>query len=109
VTTPLERDVLAVILDYLNTLPDTVAWRNNTGAVSAEYKGKRRFIRYGVRGGADVFSIQKGRFIAVEVKRQGKKPTPDQAAFLEMVREHGGVGIWADSLEMLVMKLGEEQ
>ena len=47
----------------------------------------------------------RGRFLAVEVKRPGRTPSDDQAAFLAMIQDHGGVSLWADSLEMLKTKL----
>lgn len=41
------------------------------------------------------------QFVAVEVKRPGKKPTPEQMAFLDQVNELGGLGLWvSDVLEL---------
>ena len=40
-----------------------------------------------------------GRFLAVECKDTGKKPTPEQVQFLDGVRERGGLAIVAHSVE----------
>ena len=36
------------------------------------------------------------QFIAIEVKKPGERPRPNQIKYLEMVNKRGGVGIWAD-------------
>jgi hypothetical protein len=38
------------------------------------------------------------RFLAIELKQPGKKPTDDQERFLEDKRKAGAVAFWADSL-----------
>ena len=50
-------------------------------------------------GTPDLLCCFKGRFIAIEVKRPGEKPTELQNAKLEKIREAGGVAVWVDSLE----------
>ena len=50
-------------------------------------------------GTPDLLCCYKGRFIAIEVKRPGEKPTVLQNAKLEKIREAGGVAVWVDSLE----------
>lgn len=46
------------------------------------------------------------RFLAIEVKRPGEKPTPDQAAFLEAVQAAGGIGIVATCVDDVASALG---
>lgn len=67
-----------------------IVWRNNIGRL--QDKGGR-YITYGVcnPGGSDLIGIYKGRFLALEVKMPGKKPTPEQENFLRVVRENGGI------------------
>ena len=76
--------------------------RNNVGAFEDK---TGRWVHYGVggTGGSDLLGLTPvkitpemvGRtvavFTAIEVKRQGKKPTPEQAAFLAMVQSLGGI------------------
>jgi hypothetical protein len=43
--------------------------------------------------------LNDGRFFCIEVKRPKEKPTREQLAFLQMVRESNGVSGWADNVE----------
>lgn len=65
-------------------------WRNNTGA----YKDKSgRLITYGLcKGSSDLIGISpEGRFLAVEVKKEGGRVRPEQVLFCEAVRRSGGI------------------
>lgn len=78
-----------------------VTWRNNTFALKDPATG--RLVRGGLcTGSADIIGIMPdGRFLAIEVKKPGKKPTKEQTNFLRVVNEHGGIGVWMDSVEGL--------
>ena len=39
-----------------------------------------------------VGSTLTGRFFAIEVKKRGNKPTPEQLEFLDRVRQANGIG-----------------
>ena len=105
----LERDIQKVILDWLACI-GVFAWRANTGAVAANYKGKSRFMRFGPKGQADILGIlpSSGRLLAIEVKREGEQPTEDQERFLERIRNNRGVAIVAHSLEECQQQLENE-
>ena len=47
------------------------------------------------------------RFLAIEVKRPGGKPTAPQQAFLDKVNEAGGIGFVATSVQDVMDQLGE--
>lgn len=103
-----ERDILKACLDYL-TLRRIPAWRSNTGATVAEYKGRKRLIRYGVKGHGDIAGILPGgRALFIETKRPGKQPTEAQEAFLANVRAVGGVALVVHSLDELIAGLESE-
>jgi VRR-NUC domain len=76
--------------------------RNNVGAFQDK---TGRWVRFGLGGGggSDLigWTIWRGMpvFTAVEVKRKPKKPTPEQAAFLNAVRESGGIAVVAYSVD----------
>ena len=54
----------------------------------------------GDRGMSDMlFCSPDGRFGAIEVKRKGNKPTPEQEEFLERVRRNGGIAVIAYSID----------
>lgn len=83
-----EKDLTKKIVDYLNSLPQTFAFRveNRPGMA---------------HGCSDIIGCRAGKFMAVEVKLPGNKPTQLQERFLRKVREAGGIAIIAYSLEQL--------
>lgn len=101
-TTP-ERDILAACLQLLAVHPK-VAWaaRQNTGGMALE----GRFVKFGMTGAADITGMLRGgRRLEVECKREGKRPTADQNAYLLMVNKDGGWAVWVDSVDRLAMLL----
>ena len=115
--TPLEREVLAELLKWLNKQDGIWVWRRNVGMMQV----RGNFIRYGQKGMADIEGLitiedckaspgpelvfVQGIHLEVEAKRIGKKPNDDQAAWLLAIQAAGGIGVWADSVEMLKEKL----
>ena len=76
--------------------------RTNTGAGRFLQRdgGAGRFVRYGFKGQSDLTGFLKdGRVLAIEVKRPGKKATPEQQAYLNQIRESGGVAGLASSIK----------
>jgi hypothetical protein len=91
---PLERDILSACLKLLSTrgIP---CFRNNTGAFALGDGPSKRFFRAGTVGSSDILGVipPSGRFLAIETKRPGEKPTAEQRAFLRAVQDAGGVGL----------------
>lgn len=112
----LEKDIQKQCLGYLEAL-GIFHWRQNSGAVTIPGTSAhtRRFIRFNTKKGmSDIIGIlpqdevlkdgTKARFgnlLAIEVKRPGKKPTPDQEEFLKAVNEQGGVAFVVHSVDEL--------
>ncbi len=102
-----ESVIQAQIRKHVGSLPYVRLWRNNTGQL------KDRFgttVIYGLcTGSSDLIGIvaPHGRLIAIEVKSAEGKPTPEQEAFMEIVRRFGGVAGVARSVEE-AMALVEE-
>jgi hypothetical protein len=94
VASPRETDIVRACLAYLRAR-GVFAFRVNSGAVAGEHKGKRRFVRFnGAKGCSDILGVLPGgRFLAVEAKRPGNRPTADQAAFLAAVSAAGGLAL----------------
>lgn len=84
-----------------------VVWRCNTGARKSTYKGKTRFIRFNLPGTSDIcgFLNDRGRALAIEVKRPGETMSDDQEAYQWLVKQCGGVAFPASSIEELESEL----
>lgn len=105
---PKETDLVKQCLDLL-ALRGVFAWRQNQGAVSGEYKGKRRFIRFaGADGISDIIGVLPGgKMLAVECKMPGNKPTPEQLDFMQKVRHQGGIAVVIYDAQELIDALTE--
>ena len=115
-----ESELVAEALRFLNRIPGVVAWRTNVGAVSADHKGKRRFVRFGFPGLSDIIgwapqlnprdlpglNPYHARFLAIECKTDTGKLTPQQQGFLDLVNRSGGIGFVARSVEEIAIALG---
>ena len=98
---PREHEIQSVILEYL-ALMKIKAWRQNTGAT----KIGDRYIRFGKKGISDILGIlPSGKFLAVEVKREGNKPTPEQQEFIDDINRNNGLAFVATSLEDVMAKI----
>lgn len=111
-----ETDLVRACLDWL-ALHRVKAWRmNNTGIFDPVKKIHRRF--HGLRGVSDILGILPqrvrlaggeietfGNFLAVEVKKPGEKPRPEQETFLQDIRAAGGIAVCVHSLAELEEQL----
>jgi hypothetical protein len=107
-----ESDLVRACLDWL-ALHGILAWRaNNTGIFDPTRRCFRSF--HGLKGVADLLGILPrtvrladdalatfGSLLAVECKRPGQKPRPEQAAFLDEVSRRGGLAFCVHSLKEL--------
>lgn len=96
-----ETAVQKQILAYLE-VRRILVWRNNTRWVRIG----GRLVQFGMTGASDIIGcLPDGRFLAIEVKRKGEKPTPEQLAFLSRVAQAGGVALVAYSLDDVIQGL----
>lgn len=98
-----EQVLVRQCLDYLK-LRGIVAWRQNSGGVKIPYGDREQFVRFAsINGISDIIGVLRdGRFLAIECKVAGKKPSPDQVTFLEAIRKSGGVAVVAYELEDVI-------
>jgi hypothetical protein len=109
-----ESAVLEGVLQLLAMHP-LVAWacRINSGAMAIGEGKNKRYVRFHTMPGmSDVIGQFKasagplaGRFIAIEAKRLGEKPTPDQQSFLDLVAKSGGFAMCATNAEQVAAAL----
>jgi hypothetical protein len=87
---PRETDLVRATLVYLAlTYPRGVWYRSNTGAFAGEYKGRKRFVRFGIPGLADISGVLDGQAIYLEAKIGKAKLSEAQEAFRASVTAAG--------------------
>ena len=94
-----ESTILAEIRAWAGTQTDLILWRNNTGKLQ---DSTGRWVTFGLaEGSSDLVGCvtvqcwetgrSVARLLALEVKRPGQRPRPEQVAWLDVVRRAGGV------------------
>ena len=83
-----EKEVVDSIKDYLKTIPNIFYWKEQGG-------------QFGTAGIPDIIICYKGRFIALEVKRPGGKPTLLQKITLNKIEKANGIAKIVTSLEQV--------
>ena len=96
-----ESEIQKQILDYL-TLKRVFHYRNNSGAMQGEHKGKKWFMRFGALGSPDIIAVVGGQFIGIEVKAPKGKQSDHQKEFQKNLEAAGGRYILAYSLEDVI-------
>ena len=87
---PVEQDLTREILQALTMQLGIVCWRNNSGVMPAEYKGKQRFIHMSPTGSPDIFGILPGgKLFGLEVKMARGKQSVKQMAWETMMKRKG--------------------
>ena len=56
---------------------------------------------YGVSGAPDIIACHRGRFIGIEVKREGKEPTGLQLRRLCAIRDSDGWAFWGTAEKVI--------
>ena len=57
-------------------------------------------------GTPDLLVCWQGRFVGIELKAKGQKPTALQCWKLSAIQKAGGFAFWADNLESVIEQLG---
>lgn len=105
-----ESEIQNLIITYFQSLGWYVLRVNSGGKLSnyttKDGRSKKYMIRMAPAGTPDLIMCSKeGRFIGVEVKRPGGKPTDKQTETLHRINELGGIGILAESLDEVLEDL----
>ncbi len=98
-----ETALVRTLLEFL-ALRRLFAWRNNSGG--AMLKGDH-FVRFGKKGSGDIFVLA-DRFISIEAKMPGNKPTAAQCEWMDAVRKAGHLAFVIRSVEDLEVALKKE-
>jgi len=87
----LEQSIQRAILDYLRWRHIPCYKHQNAGIM----KRDGSYIPTHTRGVSDIIGCipKTGRFLAIEVKRPGGKPTLEQQQFIDTINEAGEIGV----------------
>ena len=87
---PVEQDLVRETLQAITLQLGVVAWRNSSGTMPAEYKGKVRYIHMSPAGSPDIFGILRGgKMFGLEGKAKTGKQTAKQKAWERMMLKLG--------------------
>ena len=89
------------ICDYLSTKKDVFFWVNESVGI---FDPRRKIFlkknsKYQIKGVSDILGIWEGQPIAIEVKSEKGRVSPDQKIFLERFKKEGGIAFVARSVE----------
>ncbi len=103
-----EQEIQKSIIDYLK-LKKFIVFKHRNVGIYKQDTGKYIPLSFGEKGISDIIACTpKGTFVAIEVKKPGGKPSPEQLEFLERIKQtEMGVGILAYSLDDVIGKVGE--
>ena len=79
---------MAEVLIAVGSMPNVLAWRNNTGALRGV---NGRFVRFGLVGSPDILACVNGRFVGLECKTARGKQSQAQMVFAAALSAAGGV------------------
>lgn len=84
-----ESDLQKLILDWL-AVHRIFHYRNNTGAMFGQHKGKRWGVRFGKKGAPDIVAVVKGQYVGIECKGARGCLSNEQAQFGTDLEKAGG-------------------
>ncbi len=99
-----ETDINSEILIAVSHLPNTLAFRNNSGLLFAR-SGAR--VRASVNGAPDIIVIHKGRFVGLETKSPSGRQRKSQENFQNSCEKAGGIYAIVRSAADALAVLGE--
>lgn len=102
-----EKQIENSILNYLRA-NGIFCWKaQSVGLFDPTKKIYRRSNnKHHIKGVSDILGIMpNGRFLAVEVKSEKGRATPEQLQFIENIKESGGIALLARSIDDLKNKL----
>jgi hypothetical protein len=85
-----EQDLEKACIEYLSFLPETFAWKNQTGGTPITSNGRTFIKKAPCTGVSDITIIHKGKVMFVELKVPKGKQSENQKEFQRNVEIAGG-------------------
>jgi hypothetical protein len=98
-----ESAILLEVLMAVSRLPETLVWRNQTGALRNR---AGRLVTFGLVGSPDIIGVMRGRAIGIETKSASGRQSITQKRFEQAWRAAGGIYVLARSAAEALDGLG---
>lgn len=102
-----EQDLTREIIEAINRTGRALVWRNHSGMV----KVRRAWMHLAPKGSPDIVGLTvTGRFVGLEVKLPGEKPTDEQLSWGKAIETSSG--IWGvvrsidEAMDVIAGKVG---
>jgi penicillin-binding protein-related factor A (putative recombinase) len=101
-----EKVIENSILNFLKHI-GVFCWKNQSVGI---YDSKKKIFRkstnsHHIKGCSDILGIIEGRMIAIEVKAEKGKISPEQRVFITRINQEGGVAFVARSIDQVAIEL----
>ncbi len=104
-----ESHIQKAIIDFLK-VKKILCFKHRNVGIYKQATNSYIPLAFGEKGISDIIGcLKNGRFLAIEVKRKGNKPSNEQLEFIERVNKMGGVGIIAYSLDDVVSSIAKDK
>lgn len=91
-----ESEIKREICDWLSyQRAKCFFWIQQAGMIPGRIN-RSKYLRNGV---SDILGVWNGRFLAIEVKKPGGKPSKEQLEFIDEINKHGGIAFIAYCLK----------
>lgn len=102
----LEKPIENEILHFLKMI-GVYCWKNQSVGIWSQ--ARKAYIKpknpHHIRGVSDILGVIEGRLLAIEVKSEKGRLTPEQREFLAKVNNEGGIAFLARSKEAVALEL----
>jgi len=96
-----EQEIKNSILDYLSWKRECFVWPNDSVGIYDPIRKiyRKKNSKFHIRGVSDILGIFRERALAIEVKTQKGKVSPEQLEFISKFNKSGGIAFVARSVE----------
>ena len=95
-----ESNIQNMILDYLNQKGIFSFRVNTTGTYDSQRGVYRSLGKFQLKGTSDIIGcLPDGKMLAIEVKSETGRLSPEQKAFIDKIKKQGGIAFVAKNLQ----------
>jgi hypothetical protein len=103
-----EKIIEQEILTWL-MVKGVFCWKNVTGGYFDGKRYRKQSSKFAINGVSDILGLfPDGRFMAIEVKSEKGRVSPDQKHFIDLINSNGGFAFVAKSLDEVMFMIEAE-